>query len=474
MTILIEVNYSQMLVICLSILILEEIKLHMNRITNVLQRIFGGSDYRKVVEIQNKIRELEIEKRNYHSVDQFPKIAKLDRKIIQLELEEKDISLSYYITYGIPILFPITFTVITYTTYFSLIVVYRNTPILTSVYLLKLPSVILLLLAMPTGVEGRKGNKIIAVYSAANADWHKYDLSLITEIIVTSKQIDPDLICLAHVNNVQVHYHVKITSDVIYEKTVQDKWILEQVANIKKQNLDGINVNYQEYAPLKKHSLLIQFVKELYTVLKTASSSYELSYSVSWYLDSDERDIYKELSKYVDYFMVREHDMSSVIAGPPCYPAPNAPIYKIMSSLTEYFQAGVPIDHLVASLPWYGYFLTCQNMTSDGRCVLDKCKEELTEQMCYGDVINKYINTGLTQYNWDSISQSPYLSIELPGTNLTGEYWFDNGQSLSIKTQTISRGGYRGVAGYRADCMMYDGSMEVEVRQMWESLAVFQ
>ena len=113
-------------------------------------------------------------------------------------------------------------------------------------------------------------------------------------------------------------------------------------------------------------------------------------------------------------------------------------------------------------------------MSAEGKCVLDKCKEELSEQVCYGDVINKYIKTGLTQYHWDSTAQSPYLSIDLPGTNLTGEFWFDNGQSMSIKTQAISRGGYRGVAGYTADCMKYDGSMEREMRQMWSSLAVFQ
>ena len=105
---------------------------------------------------------------------------------------------------------------------------------------------------------------------------------------------------------------------------------------------------------------------------------------------------------------------------------------------------------------------------------MDKCKEELSEQRCYGDVITQYINPGLTEYHWDSIAQSPYLSVKLEGTNLTGEFWFDNGQSLSIKTQAISRVGYRGVAAYRADCMRYDGSMERETREMWNSFAVFQ
>ena len=134
----------------------------------------------------------------------------------------------------------------------------------------------------------------------------------------------------------------------------------------------------------------------------------------------------------------------------------------------------MPLDHMVACLPWYGYLVTCQNMSADGRCVMDRCKEELSEQKCYGDVISKYVNPGLTEYHWDSTAQSPYLSVQLEGTNLTGEFWFDNGQSLSVKTQAISRVGYRGVAAYSLDCMRYDGSMQEETAEMWNSLAVFQ
>ena len=105
---------------------------------------------------------------------------------------------------------------------------------------------------------------------------------------------------------------------------------------------------------------------------------------------------------------------------------------------------------------------------------MDRCKEELSEQRCYGDAITQYVNTGLTEYHWDSTAQSPYLSVQLEGTNLTGEFWFDNGQSLSIKTQAISRVGYRGVAAYWLECMRYDGSMPLETAEMWSSLAVLQ
>ena len=175
----------------------------------------------------------------------------------------------------------------------------------------------------------RKSNKIVAVYSTTNEDWHQYDFSVLTEIIITSKQINPELICLAHSKGVQVHSEVKLTSDVIYETTVQDKWIQEVIRNVKNMNLDGISLNYQEYVPPKKQTLLTAFVKELYRALHT---TYQLSYSVQWYLDSEERKLYKELSQFVDYFVVREFDMSNVIQGPPCYPGANAPIYNIMSS----------------------------------------------------------------------------------------------------------------------------------------------
>ena len=175
----------------------------------------------------------------------------------------------------------------------------------------------------------RRSNKIVAVYGTASEDWYQYDLSILTEIIVTSKQINPELICLAHSKGVQVHAQVKLTSDVIFEATVRDNWMREVLKNVIEMNLDGINLNYQEYIPPKKQSLLTEFVKEFYTAL---NSSHQLSYSVGWYLNSEEKKLYKELSQFVDYFMVREFDMSNVIEGPPCYPGPNAPIYKIMSS----------------------------------------------------------------------------------------------------------------------------------------------
>ena len=75
----IQVEYSQLLIVSLSILVLESSELCLKRVTVFLQELLGGKGYRRVVEIRNKIRELENEKKEYHSVDQFPKIAKIER-----------------------------------------------------------------------------------------------------------------------------------------------------------------------------------------------------------------------------------------------------------------------------------------------------------------------------------------------------------------------------------------------------------
>eukprot|EP00800_Vazella_pourtalesii_P020617 TRINITY_DN7353_c0_g1_i3.p1 TRINITY_DN7353_c0_g1~~TRINITY_DN7353_c0_g1_i3.p1 ORF type:complete len:183 (-),score=31.50 TRINITY_DN7353_c0_g1_i3:31-579(-) len=154
---MIHVEYSQVMVVCISVLVLESVEFCLKKVTTFLQGLFGGKRYRRVMEIKDKIRELEKEKNEYHSVDQFPKIAKIERKIIQLELEDKEISLSYYITFGIPILLPIIYKALTYCIYISLIITYRHTPILSSEHLLSLPQIILLSLALPTGIEGGIG-----------------------------------------------------------------------------------------------------------------------------------------------------------------------------------------------------------------------------------------------------------------------------------------------------------------------------
>ena len=180
----------------------------------------------------------------------------------------------------------------------------------------------------------RRQDKVIAAYTPANDNWYQYDMDLLTELIVTSdsESIDPQLICLAHSKRVQIHTFVKLTSDVIYEDTTRKPWIQRQVENVKKFHLDGININYAEFIPPKKQTFLTEFFKEMYSVLKTANLSYQLSYSASWYLKSEEISLYKEISKSVDYFMLEEFDMSTVVDGPPCTPGPNDPIYKIMSS----------------------------------------------------------------------------------------------------------------------------------------------
>ena len=78
----IDVDSTQLLTVCICILVLEGVQLHLQYLGNILQRVFGGGNYRRMVEIKRKKRDLEIEKKNYHIVDQFPKIAKLDRLLV--------------------------------------------------------------------------------------------------------------------------------------------------------------------------------------------------------------------------------------------------------------------------------------------------------------------------------------------------------------------------------------------------------
>ena len=76
---MIHVEYSQVMVVCISVLVLESVEFCLKKVTTFLQGLFGGKRYRRVMEIKDKIRELEKEKNEYHSVDQFPKIAKIER-----------------------------------------------------------------------------------------------------------------------------------------------------------------------------------------------------------------------------------------------------------------------------------------------------------------------------------------------------------------------------------------------------------
>ena len=75
----IEVDHTQLIIVCICIVMLESAKLYLQTFVKILQTLFGGDKYRRVMQIERKKRDLEIEKKNYHSVDQFPKVAKLER-----------------------------------------------------------------------------------------------------------------------------------------------------------------------------------------------------------------------------------------------------------------------------------------------------------------------------------------------------------------------------------------------------------
>ena len=180
----------------------------------------------------------------------------------------------------------------------------------------------------------RKQNKVLAGFTQANGDWSHYDLNIITELILTSEVdgMDSQLLCLVHSKGVQLHTTVKLTNEIIFDSSLQEQWIRETIGKLNKFHLDGVSISYEENLPESKHSQLSKIIDRVYSVLKTASSSYQLSFSVSWYLEADKNKLYKELSKSADYFLVREFGMSTVVKGPPCYPGPNAPIYGIVSS----------------------------------------------------------------------------------------------------------------------------------------------
>ena len=152
-----------------------------------------------------------------------------------------------------------------------------------------------------------KGNVRLA-YSRVPFNWKYYDLSKLTEIVLffDISMLDPEMVCAAHKNNVQLHLAVFFRSETFLNQFLQEKWISDHLKMVVDNNLDGINVDYEQNRNAEWEPLIVRFMIELAVRLKSMNSNYTLTFCEP----EEPRQYYDfaTIPKIVDYLMLMSYD----------------------------------------------------------------------------------------------------------------------------------------------------------------------
>lgn len=359
-----------------------------------------------------------------------------------------------------------------------------------------------------------KGNVRLA-YSTDPSNWKYYNLSKLTEIAVwfDVSRLEPEMVCMAHKNNIQLHLAGFFGNETFLNQSLQEIWIEDHLKMIVDNNLDGINVDYEENRRADWEIFISRFMVELAARLKNMNSNYQMTFCEPW-----EPRLYYELStipKIADYLMIMSYDEVWDRDSSYMYPTANQKpgktiegnvccfrnlfvfetrnteisIFKnfrnenilIYSSIgiAKFIQMGIPASKLVVGMPWYGYIFSCLNITSEGQCILPNRKFIAFKQSTFPKIYQEYITGG--NYNleegWDEASLTPFLTItskdKVPP--VINQFWYENGTSLTSKTEMYKLFQLRGVGVFHVDCADYTlPALESLVKQFWDTYSVFE
>ena len=151
-------------------------------------------------------------------------------------------------------------------------------------------------------------------YTEEPSNWKYFELSKITELALTYdvSKMDPQLICAAHKNNVQLHLMVTFTNETFMNETKTGEWIDDQLDLLKENYLDGINIDYESGRPTAWIPNISYLVGNLSEKMKLSSPNYQLTYCIFGNpLGNPELFHSSTIQTSVDYLMIMAYDNMS-------------------------------------------------------------------------------------------------------------------------------------------------------------------
>ena len=170
-----------------------------------------------------------------------------------------------------------------------------------------------------------KGHTKLA-YSTNPSNWKYYELSKITELALTYdvSKMDPQLICAAHKNNVQLHLMITLSNETFMDGIKTGEWIEDQIDLLKENYLDGIDIDYEVPRQVKWIPHIVNLVGNLSERMKLSSPNYQLTYCI-FGDPSNNPEVFNSIiiPTVVDYFMLMAYDDGFSIEKDECYATAN-------------------------------------------------------------------------------------------------------------------------------------------------------
>ena len=333
-------------------------------------------------------------------------------------------------------------------------------------------------LCKPLNIGPRK--EIIGFVTAKD-NWRMYNYTYLTTLAIFT-ELDQQLVCHAHQNNVRVVLKAKFDLSKIDNFDYRDHWISTTLDNVKSSFLDGINIDIED--PIssidsKTDQLFMVFLDEIATAFHREIPGSSVSADVSWspHCIADRCYDHLSMANYMDFLVVMSYDERSQGRGP-CIANANSALSQTASGIREFVQLGIHPWKLVLGQPWYGYNYPCISLDKDGTCHLQKhdntfngvdCFDTGGTQVAYYGILKLMESKG-AERKWNDTLKAPYFTY-MDDNGTYHQVWYDDPESLGYKYSYGHFMGMRGLAFWSIDHLDYtDGNSDTVNQPMWSAI----
>jgi len=293
--------------------------------------------------------------------------------------------------------------------------------------------------------------------------------------------LDPLLVCQAHSVGARVIWLTGFSAQNLANSTMVSEYINNLLSLVKETGTDGVNIDIED--PIAQNStertLLSQFMKDLYTSFKSAFPHSQISFDVPWSPDCIDGRCYDfvALNKFTDFLFVMAYDERSQVFPPaPCIAWSGSGVGPDTDGLEAFMKLGIPSSRLVFGLPWYGHDYPCNNMSANGtECWIPydnwrgvNCSDAVSAWRNYDNILAMVANG--SSVVWDPVSSTPYFNYMLTSGG-NHQVWFENPESLTIKSALAKTLHLRGVGMWNADAVNY--SDPLNSYSLWNAFNAF-
>lgn len=319
----------------------------------------------------------------------------------------------------------------------------------------------------------------VFVFDVGGEAWRNYDWNKVTTIAAFG-EYNAELMCFAHSKGVRLVLKGDVSVPAMVDARNRTAWIKAKLQLAKSQFMDGINIDIEQeveaFSP--EYAALTALVEETAREFHTHIPGSQVSFDVAWSPKCIDKRCYDytSIAAASDVVFVMSYDEQSQIWGD-CIAMANTPYNQTITAYQQYVAMGIDPKKLVMGLPWYGYDYPCKEFTQDGVCWLKKvpfrgapCSDAAGHQVAYGSLM-KQINSSMSGRLWDQEQGAPYFNYK-DHSGQVHQVWFDDPQSISLKTVQVRHLGLGGVGMWNGNLLDYsqDPVARQQTAAMWDAL----